>query len=187
MGLISNPSSKHYLSKDVFTYVSSIPNNSASDTARVFKKIEMAVGDTVFIERAGIFLSKITPNPTHPLYIPSPDQIAASAQITAFSGKRKFSAEPIYYIKGNIENSIPAEVSELGLDIRFTKILPEEGKVRLEINQEIPPQQFVIMKATIFPWINILWMGSFIAGIGFFMSMFQRRKEAKRYLQKMKS
>jgi len=180
MGLISNPSSKHYWNKDVFTYVSSIPNNSAMDTAKVFKEFEMMKGDTVFTELSGIVLEDIVPNPTHPLYIPDEGQIGAMAVLGVYRKDQRFQAEPIYYIKNRMEHTIPAEVEEANLDIRFTKIVPESGKIKLEVNETIPPQAFVIMKATIFPWINILWLGSFVMGLGFLMSMVQRIIETRR-------
>jgi len=184
MGLISNPSSKHYWDKDVFTYVRSIPNNEARDTAHVFKEFELAVGDTVFTELSGIVLEEIVPNPTHPLYIPDEGQIAAMAVLGVYRKDKRFQAEPIYYIKDRIENTIPAEVSEANLDIRFSKILPETGKIKLEVSETIPPQAYVIMSATIFPWINVLWLGSFIMGLGFIMSMIQRIGETRRLRKK---
>ncbi len=184
MGLISNPSSKHYWNKDVFTYVSSIPNNSATDTAKIFKEYEVAKGDTIFTELSGIVLEDIVPNPTHPLYIPDENQIGAMAVLGVYRRDKRFQAEPIYYIKDRMEHSIPATVEEANLDIRFTKIVTSSGKIKLEVNETIPPQAFVIMKATIFPWINVLWLGSIVMGLGFIMSMFQRIGETRRLRKK---
>ena len=54
----------------------------------------------------------------------------------------------------------PASVDELGLQFDFNKIDPNTGKIELLIREKKSNKRdFVIMKAIIFPGINILWIG----------------------------
>jgi cytochrome c-type biogenesis protein CcmF len=74
--------------------------------------------------------------------------------------------------------SIPAEIKNPDTRFLLTKIIPEEGKV--EITTEQPLQRFVILKAIIFPFINLLWLGSLIMVAGALMSMVKRARDVKR-------
>ena len=45
---------------------------------------------------------------------------------------------------------------------------------------------YIILKAIEFPYINLLWLGTFILIIGFVLSIIQRFKEFKRREAQMK-
>ena len=93
---------------------------------------------------------------------------------------KKYAAEPIYYIRNNVENFVDAEVDEVNMNIKFQKILPKEGKVQLGITERNEPAEFIIMKAISFPYINVLWLGCFVMVIGFFISMRHRAGQGRR-------
>jgi len=48
MGLSANPDAKHYLTYDVFTYITSLPNKSSTEDTASFREKIAAIGDTVF-------------------------------------------------------------------------------------------------------------------------------------------
>ncbi len=61
--LSSNPGTRHYLSHDVFTYISTISvKNDNTDTAK-FTIHEMASGDTVFYSKGFFVLNGVLKNP----------------------------------------------------------------------------------------------------------------------------
>jgi cytochrome c-type biogenesis protein CcmF len=51
MGLMANPDARHYLTYDVFTYITSLPDpDKRKDTAQ-FRPVELSVGDTLFYSK----------------------------------------------------------------------------------------------------------------------------------------
>ncbi|MNL58848.1 hypothetical protein D3C87_1825230 [compost metagenome] len=68
----------------------------------------------------------------------------------------------------------------MGLRLRFTKVLPEQQKVELQVYEK--PQQakdWVVFKSIEFPYINLYWVGTIVMVIGFVISIFRRQKEVK--------
>lgn len=180
MGLVTNPSSKKYLSKDVFTYISSVPNNEdPSEAETSFKELEMAVGDTAAASNALLILEGINPAPVHSQYLPQSGDIAMSAKLKIKTLDQTLEAEPIYYIRGREEFRLPHAFDEYGITVDIDKVLPDEGKIRLNVTEIKKPIDFVIMKAIVFPFINVLWLGCVVMSLGFFMSLWQRWKEGK--------
>jgi cytochrome c-type biogenesis protein CcmF len=107
-----------------------------------------------------------------------PDDIAAGAKLQIVNIESKnYDAEPVYYIRNNTENRIDAEIKDLGLKIKFDKIIPEKSKIKLSVVETAVVDQFIILKAEVFPYINLVWLGSLVAVTGFLMSVHRRRKE----------
>ncbi len=181
MGLVSNPDTKHYWTKDIFTFVSSVPDNTdTSDKEQSFEEFTLSVGDTVSTGSSLIVLNKLNPNPVHPDYLATPNDIAVGAQMTVMTLSNKVDVEPVYYIRGNIENKIPDVIEELGITVNFDKVLPNESKVTISVLEDAAKTDFIILKAIVFPGINVLWLGCIVMAIGFFMSIIQRYREGKR-------
>lgn len=179
-GLLPNPDARHYLTKDVFTYVSSVADKERTDKGIELKEIELGIGDTALVGGKFLILKNINPNPVHPMYLPLDGDIAAGAklEIQTMDG-RKYEAEPVYLIRRSEETGFDDFIDDLSLTLKFDKIYPKKGKVKLSMIQE-EMTDFIIMKAIVFPYINVLWGGCLIMVIGFFMSIIQRYQEGKR-------
>jgi cytochrome c-type biogenesis protein CcmF len=90
-------------------------------------------------------------------------------------------ALPVFVLRGNTMFNRPAEVEELGLRFTFERILPEENKVEIEVaEKEGNDREFIIMKAIIFPQINILWTGCILMIIGTWIAIAKRIRSNKK-------
>lgn len=180
-GLIASPATRHYLFRDVYTHVTSTLDKNARDKKideEQTKIFEIAIGDTFKTEMFEAYIPHIQPNPENPKYLPQEGDIAVSTPIQIFTLTNKiYEAEPIYYIRDNVSYSIESEVNNIGYKFILDRILPEEQKVRI-IAQKYTPD-WITLKAIVFPYINILWLGVLTMTIGFLMSMFRRIKEKK--------
>jgi cytochrome c-type biogenesis protein CcmF len=95
--------------------------------------------------------------------------------------KKIYSATPVFIIKDRMVFSKEVYVDELGLKIAFMKINPENGKIDLSIAEKKDNRsEFIIMKAIIFPHINILWTGCVLLIIGSWVAIRKRIKEMRR-------
>ena len=73
-----------------------------------------------------------------------------------------------------------ATVADLGLRFAFTKIDTETGKIDISLlERKSNVKDFIIMKAIIFPGINILWLGCLIMIIGTVLAILKRLKKSQ--------
>lgn len=181
-GLIANPDSKHYWDHDIFTYVTSVFDPSKMEDTAEYKSYDVKEGDTVFFSTGYMILEDIVPNPQSPAYHPEPGDLAVGAQLKVFSKQGKaYEAMPIYYLRdSSYQYSVADTVENQALYIRFTKILPQQKKIELEVKQSGIVNDYIVMKAYVFPFINVLWIGTLVMIIGFIMSIRTAYKKLNR-------
>ena len=83
-------------------------------------------------------------------------------------------SRPVYVIRNQNEIVIDDTISNLNLYTRLTKIIPAENAAMIEYKQPSAMNDYIIMKAILFPYINVLWIGTVIMIIGFLISMYKR-------------
>ncbi len=175
MGLVANPDTKHYLTKDVFTHVSSVPNNETlRDTTRTY---ELAQGDTFFNLSSYTIFKNVNPAPSLPNDFDAAGKILVSAVLeTKTLEGNSFTNEPVFVIdtkNGNQISSLPSQQENLGLTFNIARIHPETKKFSITVREEEKPIDFIIMKAIVFPYINLVWLGGILT---FFGSLFGAAK-----------
>ncbi|RYY35670.1 MAG: cytochrome C biogenesis protein [Sphingobacteriaceae bacterium] len=195
-GFTSSPDTKHYPFHDLYTHITmtnvlnaepvgeGTENGEAgADDDKNYDPPmthEMAIGDTVTY-REGIIVLKGLNKDAKLQSIPlAKGDLAVGAQLEINAHGKTYQAEPVYLIKGSSVFDFPKKIEDLGLKLKFSKIMPEKGKMEIMIYQQPESKKkFIVMKAIEFPYINFLWAGTIIMVIGFLMSIFRRSKELK--------
>lgn len=182
MGLSANPDAKHYLAYDVFTYITSLPTkNSTEDTASFHEKT-VGVGDTLFYSRGFMKLDSVVVNPNNGKYHFTSNDTALMAALTVHSKDGpSYQARPVLQIKNNQSLFLVDSVFSQNLALAFTGF--DDKKIKLQVKESNAIMDFVTIKAYKFPFINLVWAGTIIMVIGFFISVLHRR-ERKRNLNK---
>jgi cytochrome c-type biogenesis protein CcmF len=173
----SNPDTKSYLGKDVFTYISYAINNSnkAEDTAQ-FKIKEMAVGDTAFYSNGIIILNSVVKNPTNGKYNYKQTDVALMADITLISKDgMHYKASPLIEIDSLGINQIDDTVYAQNMYVKFAG-LTENKKIKIGIKESDKLIEYVTLKAYVFPYINLVWLGLIVMALGIVMSAVKRAK-----------
>ncbi len=127
----SNPSTKHYLTHDIFTHVSSLPK-AELDTAFArqqeeglqFERYEAAVGDTIFTKKHYLVLDSYTKQPKHPEYKPEKGDLAFGLSLRAYTldDTLGFKANPMLYLRPRQGGfSLPANLGQLQMRIRLNE------------------------------------------------------------------
>ncbi len=175
-GLISSPASKHYFTHDIYTYLTLVNDPTQIRDTSHYEAHLIGVGDTVFFADGYIRLDGLDSHPVTPRYRPMAGDIAVGARLTIHgSDSDQFKAYPVYYIRDSTyENNIPDTVTQLGLYLKFDKILPEQRKIELSIRQSGQQNDWVVLKAYLFPYISLLWMGTILMILGFAVSIFKK-------------
>jgi cytochrome c-type biogenesis protein CcmF len=172
----SNPDTKMYLSKDIFTYISYAVNDSkVQDTAQFVIK-EMAEGDTAFYSNGIIILNSIVKNPVNEKYNFKPTDAALMADITLVSkDSLRYPAMPVILVDSMGLNQIDDTVYAQNMYVKFTGV-SDGRKVKIGFKESDKLIQYVTLKAYVFPGINLVWLGLIIMAIGMVMSAVKRAK-----------
>lgn len=190
MGLIASPDTRHYITHDVYTHVSSVPlkeeehedheGHSDDENYDEPKTLLFSMGDTMTVDGFHIQLKSLKNNvPVKDLTLEA-DDIAVAAVINVSKGDQLFSAEPVYIIKNNIPFDLPKTIEDLGLKFKFSKIDPQAGKIEIiYYKKKAALRDYVIMKAIVFPYINLLWGGTIVMVIGFLLAIIRRVQDSK--------
>ncbi len=193
MGLIASPDTKHYLGYDIYTHVTAAPPKLPKEVAddghdhskeEEFDKPvvhEVSVGDTIRYREGSIFIKALNRNAKIENIGLKKDDLAVGMQLEIITPEKKYTAEPVFLVKGASKLDFGKEVHDAGLKLRFTNILPDKDKLELMVYERpaAAESDWIVMKAIKFPYINLFWGGTIIMVIGFLMSIFRRSKELK--------
>ncbi|TAH02178.1 MAG: cytochrome C biogenesis protein [Sphingobacteriales bacterium] len=189
--IVASPDTKHYLLHDIYTHVSSVPlkeeehenHDGHSDDENYDTPIvhQVAIGDTVRYKEGFIIVKGINKNVKIENLPLKDNDVAIGLTLEVETPEGKTQAEPIFLIKGNNKLDFGKKLDEQGLKLRFTNVLPEKNKLELTVyqKQKTDRKDWIVMKAIVFPYINLLWGGTIIMVIGFLLSIFRRAKELK--------
>ncbi len=180
-GFSANPSAKHYWYKDIFVYITSFQENDHEDTVS-FRKREISTGDTIFYSNGFMILNKVSKNPEAMKGKFNEGESALFLDMTVISKDgRRYAANPGVALNGMNLRELPDTVLAQSLVVKFNKVVDEKtGKLEIGIKESGAITDLITLKVYEFPMINILWLGVVIMVIGFFMSIFQRIKTARR-------
>ncbi len=188
MGLIASPDTKHYLTHDIYTHVTSAPvekavdheGHSEEENYKAPRIVTLKVGDTLHVSSGILTVKALNTKPSAKNLVLAEGDLAVGMPVEISVSGKIYKAEPIFLVKGNNVFDFARNIDDLGLRLRFTKVLPEQGKVELQVYEK--PQQakdWVVFKSIEFPYINLYWAGTIVMVIGFLISIFRRQKEIK--------
>ncbi|MEJ8844240.1 cytochrome c biogenesis protein CcsA [Lacibacter sp. H375] len=168
-GIMANPDSKHYLHKDVFTYITSLPNPDKNKDTSSFKEHKIKPGDTVFYSQGFLVLDNVGRDIKRKNipYESSDSVFAASITVYAKDSSR-YSAEPLLILRGNNIMPVADTVISQSLVLAFSGA--EADGIKLGVKESNAVLQYVTLKAYQFPAINVLWFGILLMTFGFLLA-----------------
>ena len=183
MGNVAEPATKHFLSKDIYThltyYVPQDKNENASGDWQAPQTHNVSVGDTFMLSNSMVIVNGLNKDiDKKPLELNDSD-IAVGAQLLVEDiNKNRYRTEPLFIIHDMQVYSKESEIDTLGLKFSFGKIDPATGKLQImTAEKKSNKKEFIIMKAIVFPGINILWMGCILMITGSLIAIRQRIKK----------
>ena len=171
----SNPDTKNYVTHDVFTYISYALNPEKNVDTAQFTIHEVAEGDTIFYSKGFMVFNKAIKNPECNKFNIKPEGPAVIADITITAlDSSKYKAAPMIVIDSLGINQIDDTVYAQNLFVKFAGVNPEKNKIKIGIKESDKMIDFVTLKAYIFPYINLVWIGLILMAIGLMISMLNR-------------
>ncbi len=175
MGLISSPDTRHYLTHDIFTYVTSTVDKSKMTDTSSFKSKQVKAGDTIFLANGFMLFEGFDTKNFNKNYEPQMGDIAVSARLSVVNmNGMKGEALPTYVIRSQSEQMIQDTIPNFDVYVRLSKIIPDANAAVIDYMQPNSLDDYIIMKAIVFPYINVLWIGTIMMIIGFFISLVKR-------------
>ena len=171
----SNPDTKSYLTKDIFTYISyALSGKNTEDTSQ-YNIVTLRPGDSSFYSRGYIILNSVKKNPVNERYHFAPDDMALMADITVVSkDSMHYPAMPLIQIDTlNQVQLVDDTIYAQNLFLRFAGVT-DSSAIKIGIKESDEPIDFVTVKTYIFPGINLVWLGLVIMGIGVILSLLHR-------------
>lgn len=188
MGNVAEPATKHFLDRDIYTHITYAELDNAGDGHEADDYLEpklqsMANGDTLMTSNSFIIFQGLNRFPDKSaIHLENPEIAVGARLLVQDINKNEYRPEPLFMIKDLSIYSQDAVVEELGLKLSFTKIDPVSGKIDLMVSEKKSNKRnFIIMKAIIFPGINILWIGCILMVIGSTMAIRHRYLSNKRH------
>ncbi|MEO7523742.1 MAG: hypothetical protein ABIT58_06580, partial [Ferruginibacter sp.] len=170
----SNPDTKSYLTKDIFTYVSYALSDEKNVDTTQFKITEMEEGDTAFYSKGFIILNRVVKNPVNEKYNFKPTDVALMADLKVVSNdSMHYHAMPLIQVDELGMVQVDDTVYAQNLFVKFVGI-SDGKKMKLGIKESDKPIDYVTVKSYIFPFINLVWTGLIIMAVGIIMSMIKR-------------
>jgi cytochrome c-type biogenesis protein CcmF len=127
-------------------------------------------------------------------YAPVSDDIVISTkfEVSAPDG-HLFELNPLYVIRGDRPFVIKDEAFAEGVHIKMSNIDPQQGLMEflvansapsslslpIDVADDIPSSDYIVMEAIVFPGINLVWAGSLLMLLGLAIGVFLRKKSAK--------
>jgi cytochrome c-type biogenesis protein CcmF len=100
---------------------------------------------------------------------------AVKAMIRVLDKENEYVITPSFVIRDRLVARKTEVNNDLGLRIQFQEINPQTGEFSFAVNTT--QRDFIVMKATEKPLVNILWLGTFVLTIGFIMATIRRFKD----------
>jgi cytochrome c-type biogenesis protein CcmF len=186
MGNVSEPATRHFLHKDIYTHVTyaEMDNKNQVDEKgyKEPKKHLLAVGDTIVLSNSLFTLLEIDKAVDKKSNALTESDIALGLKIKVTDiNKKDYLIEPLFIIRGNEKITVPAELDKLGLKFDFTSIDTQANKFEVNLSEKKSnSREFIIMKALIFPGINILWIGCIMMFVGTWIAIRKQISDLKR-------
>jgi cytochrome c-type biogenesis protein CcmF len=188
MGLIASPDTKHYVTSDVYTHITSAADkkeehedhegHSEEENYKAPRIVTVSAGDTIHTSSGVLTVKAVNAKPVVRDLKLDKEDLAVGLPLEIDVSGKIYKTEPLFLVKGNNTFDFARKIDELGFRVRFTKILPEQGKFELMIFEK--PQQakdWLVFKSIEFPYINLYWVGTIVMVIGFILAILRRNKE----------
>lgn len=124
----ANPDTKHYLFKDVFTHIASLPaEHFSAEEARTaedslkYLRYESIEGDTFFTQKHFGIIEKVYRDPVHPDYEAEKGDVSLGAKIAfrELESDTVYYAEPVIALRGQLVYTYADKINPLGIKVKL--------------------------------------------------------------------
>ena len=172
MGNVYNPDTKHFINKDIYTFLSFAQQNGGTTDADGFSKSGeevMSVNDTLMVARSFIIFDDVVTT----MQKDDVNNASIVAKFKVLSMKEGEIETEIKYevINGELKRT-DGLIEPLNMKLRFEGLDPNSKAIHVGIYEK--QQDYIVMKAIIFPFMAVLWFGIVVLFSGLSYAIMRR-------------
>jgi cytochrome c-type biogenesis protein CcmF len=172
MGNVYNPDTKHFIDKDIYTFLSFAQQSSGDADAEGYSKTgeqPMNVKDTVMIARSFVILDDVKTTMVND----DVNNASIVARFKIISMKAGALETEIKYevVNGELKHT-DGFIEPLNVKLRFEGVATDSKAIHVGIYEK--QQDYIVMKAIIFPFIGVLWFGIVVMFSGLSYAIMRR-------------
>lgn len=180
MGNAPEPDTKHWLHRDLYTHIKwgrVTPPETDEDGWMGGRTHTVQVGDSMLVGHTLLTVDSLravadADKPNRGLL---QKDLAIAACISLKNREQKTPHEPLYIVRDSTLIPDMYEAPDYGIKMRVETFDPQTESMELTVwEHESVRRDFVVMQASIFPLINVLWIGCLLMAIGTFMAVWSR-------------
>ena len=175
MGLLVSPDIARNTTRDLYTFVSSVPDPNADNEWSKTENFAVAMRDTFFVNDYVAILDNVVKVDKVDGITLGPGDAAVQAQVRVLDKNGEYILTPSFIIKDKLVARPPYVSDELGVRIQLNEIDPRTGNFTFAVNTT--QRDYIVMKAFEKPLINLLWIGTLIVALGFGISTVRRYRD----------
>ena len=163
-----------------------------------YQKLSLKPGESVDLGDVNLLFEKFEPNASHPMYKPEEGDVAVNALLKVIPKNEESessSLKPLFFIRNSAPQSIKDVDAKFGVHARLSFIDPANGSAELlvaqgvtggevaipiEIAENSSRTDWIVLEATVFPGINLFWLGSILMLLGLLIAMGYRIIERRK-------
>jgi len=183
MGNVAEPSTRHFLLRDIYTHITYAEPESVREERTQNggygreASVQLSVGDTALYAQNFIRLDSLSVIETK-----SEDRLGLKAHLRVVNVMGDvLEATPVFMVEGNEIEHVDFVSDARGLKFRLNRVIPDRQEIEIlayrQLNEEPP---FIVIKAVVFPWINLLWLGCILMAVGTALAIARRIKPKRK-------
>lgn len=172
-GLMPNPDTRHYLTYDVYTHITALPKPPDTIAWGEERMYVVDKGDSIYTENGTVVFNSIEVADKDPKLNGA---FLIKANIDVVIGDEVVKASPVcvQYADTTLME-LKDELVEEGIRIGYSIANAENGlESRIKVALAPAQSKYIVMKAIVFPYINLLWLGTILMIIGFGVAAYNR-------------
>ena len=172
MGNVYNPDTKHFIDKDIYTFLSFAQQGIENADAEGYSKsgeAPMNVHDTIRVARSFVILDDVKTTMANN----DVNNASITAKLKIFSMDAGQVETEIKYeiVNGELKRT-DGTIDPLKLKFRFEGVATDSKAINIGIYEK--QQDYIVMKAIIFPFIGLLWFGIVVMFSGLSYAVMRR-------------
>lgn len=180
MGLVSNPDTKHFWNRDIFTHITYESGMEKEENYKDFKLDTIGMRGN-FLTASGTKLLQFDSFTTHKKEGTNDYMVRAFLRVILLSDT--FSLSPSFVIQSEGQhagiNYVDDVENRAGVLLRFNGIIPQTNEFIFTTAERKPQMDYIVMTAIEFPFIRLVWAGTVLMVLGFFIALRNRMRQLR--------
>lgn len=174
--IIAHPSRRVYLNRDLYVHVSQVPADETAEDKYTYHDFKLKQGDTTYLGDTKVLLHSMTNVIKERKELADQFEVVVAANLFVIKENDTALVRPTFLVDKSGKISMTQSPAErMFMDFALVSIDPATGVSTFQAQEKTNPfNDFIVFKAIRKPFINVLWLGTFVLVAGFLLAIYRR-------------